>query len=215
MRLGARTLVLLALCAAAAAAAIAHVAIDVLGDYALARDSYDNLRHGSRELVSGLALMLALVLAARGLRICFEIAAANRARILRPVHRLSEAIAFVLTAVAAAAMMVPAMEWLDGRLGDVPVQRLDDAFGGSLLLGLGTTIVFTAAVATVVYGIARWLISHRDSIATIIVTLLRHSSETSRPTTYQTAHQRIAPRRQRTLHALRLSKRGPPVANFA
>src|SRR5580704_1729911 len=82
VRVGFRTLVSLALCAVAAGAAMAHVAIDVVGDYALTADSYDHLRHGSRDVVSAVALVLAVVLAARGLRLCCEIASLNRSRIL-------------------------------------------------------------------------------------------------------------------------------------
>jgi len=215
VRVGFRTLASLALCAATAAAALAHVAIDVAGDYALKVDSYDNLRHGSRELVSLIAVALAFVLAARGLRICCEIAAVNRTRILAPVHRLREGLVFVLMAVGASVMLVPAMEWLDGRLNGVPVRELDDAFGGSLALGLGITILCAAMVALVAYGIARWLISHRDSIAAIIETLLGRTAGKIRPTGYDLARQLFAPRRKRTLHALRLSKRGPPEAVLA
>lgn len=214
VRIGIRTLVWLGLCAAAAAAVLAHVAIDVIGDYALTADSYDNLRHGSRELASSVAFVLAVTLAVRGLRICCEIAAANRARILLPAHRLRDQIGFVLAAVAGAVVLVPAMEWLDGRVDGAPVLSLSAAFGGSLWLGLGTTVLCAAVVALAAYGIARWLISHRDSIATIIETLLRRATGSDSPSGYERARRVLAPRR-RTPLALRLSKRGPPAAIFA
>jgi hypothetical protein len=139
VRVGFRTLVSLALCAAAAGAAMAHVAIDVVGDYALTADSYDRLGHGSRELLSGAALILAVVLAGRGLRICCEIAAVNRTRILVSAPRVRETLGFVVATVAASATLVPMMEWLDGRLAGISVRGIDDAFGGSLWLGLVTT----------------------------------------------------------------------------
>jgi hypothetical protein len=214
VRIGARTLVSLWLCAAVTAAVIAHVAIDVLGDFALTADSYDNLRHGSRELASFVAFILAVTLALRGLRACCEIAAANRTRILLPAHRLRDGIGFVLAAIAAAVVLVPAMEWLDGRLDGTPVLSLSAEFGGSLSLGLGTTILCAAIVAFAAYAIARWLISHRDSIATIIETLLRRFNANASASGYERARRIAAPRR-RTVHALRLSKRGPPVAIFA
>ena len=215
VRLGFKTLISLALCAAAAAAALAHVAIDVAGDYALKVDSYDNLRHGSRELVSLVAVALAFLLAARGVRICCEIAQRHRARVLAPAHRLRDVFAFVSLTVAASATLVPAMEWLDGGLNGVAVRALDDAFGGSLALGLGITIACAALVALFVYGIARWLVSHRDSIATIIETLLGRIDGNAKPSGRALARQLFTPRRKRTLHALRLSKRGPPEAAFA
>jgi hypothetical protein len=211
VRVGFRTIALLGFCAAAAAAATAHEAIDIVGDYALAHDTYDNVAHGSRELLSGLALLLAVLLAGRGLRICCAIAAANRTRILEPAPRRAAGIGFVLGVITLTAILVPSMEWLDGRLDGVPVRALDDAFGGSILLGLGTTIICAAFVASAVYAIARWLISHRDSIATIIETLLRRLAGVVRPCRQDLARCLATPRRRRTPHALRLCKRGPPA----
>jgi hypothetical protein len=214
VRVGFRTIVALALCAAATAAAVAHFAIDILGDYALAHDSYDHLRHGSRELISGIALLVAALLAARGLRICCEIAAKHRARLLRPALRVRDVFGVVFGAAAISAMLVPGMEYLDGRLDGSPVLRLADAFGGSILLGVGTTLVCAATVALFICALARWLISHRDSIATIIETFLRWFGESLLPSAYE----RVAPRqtsyRRRAIHALRLAKRGPPQTRF-
>ena len=78
----------------------------------------------------------------------------------------------LFAAVGASVVIVPAMEYFDGRLDGVPVRRLSEAFGGSILVGLGTTLVCATLVTLLVYAVARWLISHRDSIATIIETLL-------------------------------------------
>jgi hypothetical protein len=215
VRVGFRTIVSLAICAAAAGAALAHFAIDVLGDYLLARDSYDHLRHGSRELIAGVALLLAAVLAARGLRVCCEVAAANRARLLRPGLRAWELFGMLAGAVAAGTLIVPAMECLDGRLDGTPVRGLADAFGGSIPLGVGTTLVCAGAVALLVCAIAHWLISHRDSIATMIETLLGRLSAGVRPNGFERVAFRLAPRRRRTPTALRLAKRGPPATSFA
>jgi hypothetical protein len=194
---------------------MAHYAIDVVGDYALTADSYDHLNHSSRDLISAVALVLAAIIAARGLRVCCEIAAANRTRILTSTPRLREALGFVAAAVAASATLVPMMEWLDGRLAGISVRGIDDAFGGSLWLGLVTTVVCAAGVALLVYGIARWLVSHRDTIVTIIETLLRSVTGSHRPSSYDLAEQLFTPRRRRTPNALRLSKRGPPERVFA
>ena len=215
MPVGFRTLFSLGLCAAAAGAALAHVAIDVLGDFALANDSYDHVAHGSRELVSGVALFLAVVLAARGLRICCEIASINRSRIPLPIRRLPEALGFVGAAVAGSVALVPAMEWLDGRLAGAPVLALGDAFGGSVLLGVITTVVCAAAIAFAIYAVARWLISHRDCIVTVIVTLLRWMADGVRSSVYTLTSRGFTPRRRRAPNALRLCKRGPPLLLFA
>ncbi|MGA8796668.1 MAG: hypothetical protein WB526_06330, partial [Candidatus Cybelea sp.] len=124
MRLGFRTLVSLTLCAAAAGAVLAHVAIDVVGDYALATDSYDHLHHSSRELISGVALAIAAILVGRGLRGCCEIAQRNRTRLAQTAYGMREAVGYSLGAVAASCMLVPAMEWLDGRLDGMAVRQI-------------------------------------------------------------------------------------------
>ena len=214
VRLGFRTLASLAFCAAAAGAAMAHVAIDVLGDYALKRDSYDYLRHGSRDFLTAIAVLVALVLAGRGLRICCEIASNNRARLVRPVLRLRDALSVVATAVAASLAIVPAMEYLDGRLDGLPVRGFADAFGGSIPLGLATTLTCAAVVALGVFAVARWLISHRDAIATIIETLFQAISGSGAPGSAHLLRQRVTLRRRRTAGALRLAKRGPPATSF-
>jgi hypothetical protein len=215
VRAGPRTLVPLILCAAAAAATLAHAAIDFVGDYALPSDAYDHLHHGSRALIGGVALVLAIVLAARCLRACFEIASVARTRLAPASASLGEAAGFVLAAIALGALLVPAMEWLDGRAGGVPVTRLADAFGGSLALGLGTTAVCAAVVAAFVYALAHWLISHRDAIATIVATLLRPFAEPVRRRAHAFSLRGLAPHRRLSPHALRLSKRGPPKTIFA
>lgn len=214
VRVGLRTIVTLALCAAAAGAAIAHYAIDVAGDYLLASDSYDHLRHGSRELLTGIALVAAVVLAARGLRVCCDIATKNRTRLLRPSLLPRETIGMLAGAVAASLSVVPAMEYLDGRLDGVPVQHLSDAFGGSMALGIGITLLCATLVALFVYAFARWLISHRDSVAAVIETLLLRSDEREKPQAYDLIERRVTFRRL-TPHALRLAKRGPPQTSFA
>jgi hypothetical protein len=214
VRVGLRTLLTLVFCAAAAGAVIAHVAIDVIGDYALAHDSYDHLQHDSRAFVGAAALAIAAFLAARGLSACCAFAARNRSRLPSPPLDGREPLAFVLAAVYGSVLFVPAMEWLDGRLDGSPVRRLDEAFGGSLLLGMVTTVICASAVAALIYALVRWLICYRDVIATILETLMSWSGGTLRCFAcnldrYRLTFGRPAP------NALLLAKRGPPVAVFA
>ena len=215
VRVGFQTMASLALCAAAAGAALAHLAIDMLGDFALPRDSYDHLRHGSRELMTGLALLLAVVLAVRGLRVCCNIAAQHRGRLLRPVLGIQETIAMLVAAVTTSLAIVPAMEYLDGRLDGIPVRGLGEAFGGSVLLGVATTIAAAGLFALIVYAVARWLISHHDSVATIIEFLLRPVTGAPRAAVYDRFGRHATVKRSRALNALRLAKRGPPATTFA
>lgn len=210
MRFGYGTLALLGICAALAAAALAHVAIDIVGDYALPHDTYDFIAHNSRDLVTALALAVAGIAALRGLRSCCEHAAANRGRLPVPAISRFQGGAFSLAVIATTAVLVPAMEMLDGRLDGVPVAELDDAFGGSISLGLGTTILCAAIVALVVLAFARWIVSHRDSIATMIGSLVL-VREQAKPAASALLFRHVArPQKRRVAPALRRCKRGPP-----
>jgi hypothetical protein len=210
VRVGFRTLVSLILCAAAAGAAFAHFAIDVVGDYALAHDSYDNLAHDSRGLVTGAALAMAVFLAARGLRHCCEIALKNRARSPVSTGRAPDLLRFVFAAVAASSILVPAMEWFDGLLDRAPVQSLSAAFGGSFLLGVVTTVLCAGVVATLIYALASWLVSYRNAITAAFETLLRRYEAATPRLSYKLERSPLTFAR-RAPGALRISRRGPPV----
>ena len=103
------------------------------------------------------------------------------------------------------------MEWLDGRADGVTIDRLSDAFGGSVVLGFSTTLVCAVVVATIVFAVARWLISNRETIAAIIETMLRHTGDATRPSAQNLARERLT-FADRVTYTLRLSKRGPPVS---
>jgi hypothetical protein len=105
------------------------------------------------------------------------------------------------------------MEYLDGRLDGTAVRQLGDAFGGSLLVGLVTTVACASLVAALIFALARWLISYRDAIVTILETLLRWSGDSVRRLASDLDRYCLTFRR-RVSHASRLSKRGPPVALF-
>jgi hypothetical protein len=212
VRPGFRTIATLALCAAAAASALAHVTIDVVGDYALAHDTYDDVGHASRDLVTGVALILATALALHGLRVCCEIASANRGRLDAPASTMRDRILFAFGVATITALVVPSMEFLDGQLGGIPIEEIDDAFGGSIVLGLAVVVFTAAPVAVAIFAFAHWLISHRDSIAAFIETLVYRFAGAIRPRAGDLARCTSAPRRRRTTVARRLSKRGPPAA---
>ena len=210
MRVGLRTLVPLALCAAAAAAAAAHFVVDVVGDFALSHDSYDHLQHGSRGVVTAVALVLAAMLALRGLASCCEIAARNRTRLAPVNFGLSETIAFFVVVLVSATVLVPSMELLDARVAGTAFGGIGDAFGGSLLVGMTCIAVCAALAGASVYALVRWLVSHRDSIATMVATLLRHITGAPRIASRPLERWNGLTLRRRTLPARQFTKRGPP-----
>jgi hypothetical protein len=212
VRLGNGTLALLLACAAFAAAAIAHVAIDVVGDFALPHDTYDYIAHNSRDLVSGIAFTVAAVGALRWLHTCLTIASANRGRQAATSIGKWRAAAFVFGTSLVASILVPAMEVLDGKLDKVPVKELDDAFGGSVLLGLGVTVVCAALVAALLLSLTRWLLAHRDFIATVVIALVKRAADAPPGVLAHAARRVERPQKRRTAPGLRRCKRGPPSA---
>jgi hypothetical protein len=209
VRAALRSLVLLFVAAAAAAAAFSHYAIDVVADYALAHDTYDDVAHGSRDLLSGIAIVLAAALAVRGLRSCCEIGAARRFRLAGPGLTWRSGLLFVGATAILACAIVPAMELLDAHLAGKVVDDLGDLFGGSVQLGLSLTLFCGALVAAVVFIVAGWLLSHRASIAAAIVSFAARRRGT-RPSAQRLRRLRTAPRRRPRHVALHRSKRGPP-----
>jgi len=204
-----RSLVALVIAAAAAAAVAAHGTIDVIADYLVAHASYDDVSsHDSRGLVAVLAAVVAGVVALRGLRLCCD-AAAHRTLASSPAPSWRSAPLFAGATMLLASIAVPAMELLDARLAGTTLAGLDDAFGGSVLLGLGTTLACAAAVAIAVFALARWILSHRDRIIAVIVGIVRSRLQAcaSPRRSRSFADAPICPRR---LSALRRGKRAPP-----
>lgn len=131
---------------ALSAALIAHVTIDVLGDYLLAHDTYDDLDHSSRELVAFGTLLITLLGAA------FAVAAAVReargsenafCRALRSALPTSAGI-FTAGATATAVLALCGMEFGDALVAHQRIDDVGDLFGGSVLFG-GTIV---SAIAT-------------------------------------------------------------------
>ncbi len=197
--------------AALLAAVAAHVGIDILGDYLVRDDSYDHIAHGSRELFTIVALLLA---AGVGAHLFWQMCAAassirTRARFLhlsgKVVIRSSTGVVLI------ALMLVPAMETIDALRAGADVDSLADAFGSSLLLGTSVTVACALLCCAVVFGLAAWLCRHRESVARIVYELLavaepvlHYANETrAREAIAVYAHEcRTRPR----------PKRGPPLA---
>jgi hypothetical protein len=208
--LGYGTLALLLACSAFAAAAIAHVAIDIVGDFALPHDTYDYIAHNSRDVVTAAVLVIAAITGIRWLRDCLKIASVNRRRAPAPAIGRWLAVAFVAATSFGAAVLVPLMEMLDGALDHAPVTELDDAFGGSLPLGLGVTVVCAVLVAAVLLGLTYWLLAHRDLIETVVIALVRRAAAKPSAALAHAARRAVRPQKRRAAPGLRRCKRGPP-----
>jgi hypothetical protein len=204
-----RWLVLFVVAAAAASAALAHAVIDVIADYLVPHASFDDVgSHGSRELVVAVAVAAAGIIAMRGFRLCCEAAARRGVRAPEP-PRWSYGIAFVLATVALASLAVPAMEWIDTLLAGQPLGGLDDAFGGSVSLGLVTIALCAGPLALATFAFVRWLLSHRDRIIAAIVAIIT-KSYVAPPSAATLRTFATAPVRRRSIASMRRGKRGPP-----
>jgi hypothetical protein len=205
-----RSLVALVIAAAASAAVAAHGTIDVIADYLVAHASYDDVSsHASRGLVGAIAAMVAGIVALHGLRLCCE-AAANRTLTSSPAPSWRSAPFFVGATMLLASIAVPLMELFDSRLAGTALAGLDDAFGGSLLLGLATTLACAAAVGIAVFALARWLLSYRDRIIAAIVGIIRFRLQAQHAGPRSSRSLGGAPICPRRLSALRRGKRAPP-----
>jgi hypothetical protein len=159
------------------AAVLSHVAIDVLGDYLLAHDTYDRMAHESRGLFGAAALAVATAVA---IRYCCDLL--NRrasSSLVRGcgVLALREASGwrFFAPVAAIAAAMLLGMESVDCWLAAKPVHGISDLAGGSLWLGGLTTIASAALVSAAVRAVARLIAEREPQIAAFIVKLLRAS----------------------------------------
>lgn len=148
----------MAFCAALSAALVAHVAIDVVGDYVLARDAYDGMAHASRTLVAGGAM--ALLMCALGLSLHGALAEArgNEGRFCRALATAlpRSRVTFAAVVTAGTFVILGAMGGLDTVLAAAPVDDISALFGGSLTLaaGLGSLAGLLAA-ALVWHAIGR------------------------------------------------------------
>ncbi|MGA8534320.1 MAG: hypothetical protein WB615_09465 [Candidatus Tumulicola sp.] len=155
--------------AGALAAAVAHVVIDVAGDYLLARDAYDGIAHHSR------ALLLAIVgvtLLAGAVKAIFDIldrrCSSTTSTLAAVRDALGNPLRFALASAAVAIVALVAMESFDcllsGRIEDV-----GDLFGGSVALGAGTAAFAGALCGALVHRVVRFVARYEAPIAAFIV----------------------------------------------
>lgn len=155
------------LVAAAIAALIAHVVIDSIGDFALARDAYDGLDHASRGLVSLGLLLGVAVLACR-----FVVAALGgdgaREKISAHLHVPGSPLLFVAAVAVATLVLVVGMESLDTLAAGQGMESVADIFGGSTALGLAVTLSVAIALGQMAWATLRWFAAyHRDLLRVI------------------------------------------------
>ncbi len=201
--------------AAALAAVLAHVVIDVAGDYLLAHDTYDGVAHHSRGLFLGIALgVLALAL----LRYLFELfdrRSSSMVSLLRCLRAAQGAhlLGFVAWVCAATPLALVGMEAYDLLADFGHVASVRALLGGSVALGLSSALAAAIVVAMLAQWLFRLLANWEPAIASLVARLVcarRHA---------------LPVRRRRLLSSLSLDagtrparrrgKRAPPLATPA
>jgi hypothetical protein len=139
----------MALAGAFFTALLAHVAIDIAGDYLLAHDTYDDDAHGSR-YVASIALLFTVLVALYG----YARAVVAETRGVRGALRASlrsslpaSSFAFAALVAGLAMPLLLGMAWLDSLVAGAPVDDVRDLFGGSLTLGIGMVTIASLATA--------------------------------------------------------------------
>ncbi|HTA39936.1 MAG TPA: hypothetical protein VK760_12715 [Candidatus Acidoferrales bacterium] len=194
------------------AALVAHVAIDVAGDYLLAHDTYDDIPHESRALF---LVALAAIALAVSLPLLFDLLdrrCASTASLLRRVRAsLGSPVLFALVSTAFAVLTLAGMEWMDCSAARTPVDGIEDLFGGSLVLGLGLTLALGCIGGWLVHRFVRLIAGFEPHIAALLFRLVRAACSPLVPVLaaqHAPASRTIV---RSLLLARRGSKRGPPL----
>jgi hypothetical protein len=205
--------VLVVLFAACTTALIAHVAIDVAGDVLLAHDTYDDLAHHSRGDVS--AVLLAIGLAAIVRLLWTAVTEACFGRIAQRI-RANEIVGstpwrFVAATAILSVGALVSMELLDVVTGGGRIDDAGDLLGGSLLLGVSTTLAVGVLVAFALRAAVRLVTASQRTLVHAFVRLI--ALLTRLPFSSQRCARRrlaIVPIAHRSILSHRAGKRGPP-----
>jgi len=200
--------------AAAIAALLAHVAIDVAGDYVLAHDAYDGIDHQSRAVFAVAILLLGLGLGARLLVHLLDRRCGSTASLRRIVSRdLGTPAAFVAQCAFLAIVTLAGMEFLDCASSGTRVDDVADLFGGSMWLGVGSTIAVAALTGWFVHAVVRLIAAREPELAKLVYRLAGAAADAaaaSRPVRRTRGGSSVLERA--LMLARRGSKRGPPLA---
>jgi hypothetical protein len=197
--------------AAACAAAVAHVCVDIAGDYLLAHDDYDDVVHHSRTLVVALVLLIAVIASLRVFREMLRSRTRNPKTLLyRLRESLGHPVAFAAqTSVLTIAAMV-AMESLDCAFSG-GVRAWTALFGGSVVLGGGTAALAGAIFGSLAHRLVHWLADREPRIAALLVAALRPQIAGEVSVAAGAALRATQPQRRGLLLSFRGRKRGPPL----
>ena len=202
--------VILAVFAAFVAAAVAHVAIDVAGDYLLSDDAYDHVAHQSRAIVAVAAVACGLVVLLLATWNAFDEGPSRLSPRCRSIPAIP-AFGWFAPAVAMLTLaLLVGMEVDDAWVASGQLIDFDDALGGSLWLGGVTVAIVSFICAAAAWCFARWIAGVGAALAAAITGLF--VLRVRPPQTPSARVRRLATAAVRTISPLadRSAKRGPP-----
>jgi len=165
----------LPLAAAFLAALSAHVAIDIVGDYVLAHDTYDDPAHGSRWLASIALGLSAFVAVWASVRAALAESRGSHQALRRALRAAVPAsgIRFAALVTAASLPMLAGMAWLDAVCAGIRVDDVGDLFGGCIPLGSGIAAAVAVVVAAAVHRLVALLCRFHRSIVRAVEACVR------------------------------------------
>jgi hypothetical protein len=193
---------------------LAHVAIDVAGDFLLAHDTYDGLEHRSRSEIFSVALAFACASVLWLLWVAFQDARGGRGATRLSVDDLlgRGPWRFVAAVVALSLPALVGMEFLDVTSSGGRIDDLTDLLGGSAQLGLGLTSAAAVLVGLTVRRVARMLLASQRAFVAVVHRLIALVARV-RPQGDARPPERALGRQlgQRSILSRRSGKRGPPL----
>jgi len=193
-------------------ALLAHVAIDVAGDFLLSRDAYDDVAHHSRESVFIVACVLAAVAGWRTLcAVRSELCGSHGSLRALLYDSVPASCGRFVTAVAASSVpALLAMAGLDAALDGTAIDDVGDLLGGSAALGLACTLGSALVVATLVWTAIRTL-ARFDRVVLRLVAALAERARNSQSATATVRRVRPATRSAASICARSFGLRAPPA----
>ncbi len=189
---------------------MSHIGIDVLGDFLLPHDTYDDVSHASRLVIccAGLTIfgLAAVWLLLGALDEGARRTQADRGRDVRISLPVMRYVAFV---VSGALALLVAMEFTDVALAGRSIDDASDLLGGSIPLGAGVLGAVAAAFAFASWRVAGWALSVERAVLRAIGAW--RARRARRPDAAATCARRSRPAARPTPARTRASKRGPPI----
>jgi len=194
---------------------LAHLAIDIAGDYLLPLDTYDVLAHGSRAATTLVALLVACTaMWAIGRSALAEVRGSPGALRKTLASALpSSPWRFIAIVAALSAPILLGMGALDASLAGHDLDDIGDLVGGSFLLAGVCDVLVAALVAWVVFRFIGFLCRVHRAIVRAVGQFVRLPRVGAACAAYSASPAAVRPRTLPALLRCTLGNRAPPLVS--